>query len=151
MISLLLPLVAATADAQPKLDDLAFMAGTWTCEIWGGTFEESWSMPKNGSMQGTGRHMANGKTEFMEFMSIEDNGESITMYMLLGKPSQEVAKPVPFKLTSFDGKTALFENPANDYPTKIAYLKEGKGMSCWIEGPVSGKTKRETFAFKRVP
>lgn len=153
---LLLPLaVLATSSLaglpqKAKVTDLSFMAGTWTCEVWGGTFEESWSKPAGGTMQGYGRHMAGGKVGFMEFMSIETRPEGLVMYMLLEAPSKGDKKPTPFKLSSFDGKTALFENPKNDFPSKIAYIKTPTGMKCWIEGMQGGKKSREEFGFKRV-
>ena len=134
----------------PKLEDLAFMAGAWKCEIWGGVFEEYWTPPTSDSMQGCGRHIAGGKTGFMEFMSIENGKDGLVMHMLLGAPSKGDKKPVPFKLISFDGKTALFENPSNDFPTRIAYIKEGNGMSCYIEGVQNGKKTREDFKFERI-
>lgn len=147
-------LLAATAlagtQAKPKIENLGFMSGTWTCEIWGGTFEETWSKPAGGTMQGFGRHLADGQVGFMEFMSIETRPEGLVMYMLLEAPSKGDKKPTPFKLTSFDGKTALFENPKNDFPSKIAYIKTATGMKCWIEGMQGGKKSREEFGFRKV-
>lgn len=153
MLSIVVSLALATSgstELKTKIEDLAFMSGAWKCEIWGGTFEEYWTPPTSDTMQGCGRHLANGKTGFMEFMSIEYGKEGIEMHMMLGAPSKGDKKPVPFKLTSFDGKTALFENPKNDFPSKIAYVKEGTGMSCWIEGMQNGKKSKEDFKFKRM-
>ena len=152
MLSVALTLALATTpmtSPKYKIEDLAFMAGAWKCEIWGGTFEEYWTPPTSDSMQGCGRHLANGKTGFMEFMSIEYGKEGIEMHMILGAPSKGDKKPVAFKLTSFDGKTAMFENPKNDFPSKIAYVKEPGGMSCWIEGTQNGKKAKEDFKFKK--
>jgi Domain of unknown function (DUF6265) len=145
-------LVPATIllSGSPVIEDLRFMSGAWKCEIWGGTFEEYWTPPAGGAMQGSGRHLSGGKTSFMEFMSVEETKDGIVMFMMLGAPSKGDKKPVPFKLTSFDGTTALFENPKNDFPAKIAYVKEGKGMSCWIEGIQNGKKSKEEFKFKRM-
>ena len=142
--------LASSEVGSPKLEDLSFMSGAWRCEIWGGKFEEYWTPPANGAMQGCGRHLADGQTSFMEFMSIESGADGITMHIMLSAPSKGEKKPVPFKLTSFDGKTALFENPKNDYPSKIGYVKELGGMSCWIEGLQNGKKSREEFKYKRI-
>ena len=49
--------------SSPKVEDFAGMAGNWTCEIWGGTFEESCSRP----MQTHGRHIAGGKEQRADF------------------------------------------------------------------------------------
>jgi hypothetical protein len=153
MLSLALSLAIAAVPAstpKTKIEDLAFMSGAWKCEIWGGTFEEYWTPPTKDSMQGCGRHLKDGKTGFMEFMSIEYGQEGLEMHLMLGAPSKGEKKPVTFKLASFDGKTALFENPKNDYPSKIAYLKTPEGMSCWIEGLQDGKKSREEFKFSSM-
>jgi hypothetical protein len=150
MISGLVSAALAISAQSAKVEDLAFMAGAWRCEIWGGQFEEYWTPPSNGAMQGCGRHLSDGKTGFMEFMSIETGPKGLVMYMMLGAPSKGEKKPVPFELTSFDGTTALFTNKKNDYPSTIAYVKEGSAMSCWIEGVQNGKKSREDFKFKRI-
>lgn len=137
-------------DKLLSLNDLQFMTGGWSCEIWGGTFEEFWTPPQAGAMQGCGRHLSDGKTSFMEFMSIETDPDGITMYMLLGAPSKGDKKPIAFKLTSFHLDTALFENPDNEFPSRIAYVKELNGMSCWIEGIQDGKPLKDEFKFIRV-
>ena len=142
--------IAMTTQSTTKIEDLSFMSGAWKCEIWGGTFEEYWTPPRAGAMQGSGRHIANDKTGFMEFMSIETMADGLVMFMMLGAPSKGDKKPVAFKLKSFDGKTALFENPKNDFPSTIAYVKEAAGMSCWIEGIQNGKKTREDFKFKSM-
>lgn len=147
-----LTVVAATMafSSAPKIEDFGFMEGSWKCEIWGGTFEEHWTTPAGGAMQGMGRHLAGGKTSFMEYMSLESGPDGLTMYILLGAPSKGEKKPVPFKLKSFDGKTAMFENPKNDFPSVITYIRESNGMSCWIEGVQDGKKTREEFKFKQM-
>lgn len=149
-VSILASLLTTMNSPAAKIEDLRFMSGAWQCDIWGGTFEEYWTPPAGGAMQGSGRHLANGKTGFMEFMSIESSSEGLTMYIMLGAPSKGEKKPVPFRLTSFDGKTALFENSKNDFPSKIAYVKESNGMSCWISGIQDGKETKEDFKFKRM-
>lgn len=131
------------------IEDLAWMTGAWRCEIWDGTFEEFWTPPSGEIMQGCGRHTTDGKNGFMEFMSIEKGPGGLTMYMILGAPSNGDKKPVPFKLTSFIGNTALFENSKNDYPSKIAYVREEDGMSCWIEGVQNGQNTKEDFRFRK--
>lgn len=150
MLTAVIGLAMMTNHAKDTtIEDLSWMAGAWRCEIWGGTFEEFWTPPSGGIMQGCGRHTADGKNGFMEFMSIEKGADGLTMHMILGAPSKGDKKPVPFKLTSFDGKTALFENPKNDFPSKIAYVKEKDGMSCWIEGVQKGQKTKEDFNFKK--
>jgi len=135
---------------KAKIEDLSFLSGTWTCKIWGGTFEESWSRPAGGSMLGYGRLMIGKDVPFMELMSIETRPEGIIMFILVDPPSKGKKEPMPFKLTSFDGKTAVFELPKNEFPSKVSYSKTPTGMKCWIEGMQGGKKSREEFGFKRM-
>ncbi|MBC8065274.1 MAG: hypothetical protein H7Y17_10615 [Chlorobia bacterium] len=143
-------LSVAGSSQKTKVEDLNWMAGAWSCPMWGGTFEEYWTPVAGETMQGCGRLVANGKTSFMEFMSIESDASGITMYMMLNAPSKGEKKPVPFKLASYNGKSAIFENAKNDFPSKIVYVKDGTGMSCYIEGMQNGKKSKEDFAFKRM-
>ncbi len=133
------------------IDDLGWMQGGWECSIWGGKFEEHWLAPRSGAMVGVGRHLKAEDTAFMEFMSIETNDDGITMWMLLGRPSKGDKKGVPFKMTSLKGKVAVFENPANDFPSKMTYSLRANGqLFCHIEGEEKGKKMSEDFDFKRL-
>jgi hypothetical protein len=131
-----------------NIDDLRWMAGSWTCEIWGGTFEEVWLLPAGRTMQGVGRHLSGGKTGFMEFMSIEPTPDGgLTMWMVLGAPSKGEKKPVPFKATKVDAKESVWENPENDSPNAIHYSRgDDEDMVCRLKS--SGKPD-EVFRFVR--
>ena len=129
--------------------DLAWMAGDWSCPLGKGTYQEHWLSPTD-SMQGTARRIVGGKTVEMEFMSIESSPQALTMWVLLGNPSKIEKRGFPFRLTSFDGKSAVFENNENDFPNKIVYRNDGKAaMMCWIEGTQGGSKTRLEFPFKR--
>jgi hypothetical protein len=136
--------------SMTTVDDLKWMSGTWECSIWGGTFEESWSKPRAGTMVGSGRHMEGTTTGFMEFMSIEPSNGVLTMWMLLGSPSAGDKKGVPFKLVSLTDGIATFENKKNDFPSQIIYSKTKTGMKCRIQGTQNGKAAHEDFDFKRT-
>jgi hypothetical protein len=136
---------------KAKVDDLSWLRGNWTCPQFGGTFEEHWMPASGGSMQGCGKLVVGGKTEFMEYMSIEPQNGGVTMWMLLGAPSKGEKKGVPFQLTSLKGKKATFENPKNDFPTKMTYeLKSNGNLDCSIEGTQGGKHTVEKFPFKPI-
>lgn len=133
------------------VENLEWMSGAWGCEVWGGRFEEQWMPPKCGTMQGVGRFEKNGKVEFMEFMSIELFGDTVTLFMILGAPSIGDKIPVPFKLSDYDGTRACFERPDNDYPKRIIYSKPVAGtMLCRIEGIQDGEETFDEFEFRPV-
>lgn len=154
---LVMPVLIAASRGEgsdPRIEDLVFMTGHWTCDVWGGTFEEIWTMPAAGTMQGLGRHVAGGKTTFMEFLSIEPTqGGGLTMWIILGAPSKGDKKPVPFKLTSAANGVAVFENSGNDFPSKITYRASGKEkrkLLCRIEGVQNGKREHTDFEFHAI-
>lgn len=147
-------IIGATRSEGPpraEIDNLRFMAGSWTCEIWGGRFDETWIVPAAGTMQGVGRHVSDGKTGFMEFLSIEPVGDGLTMFILLGAPSKGAKTPVAFPMVELSPGHAVFERPANDYPKRLTYeAKDDGSLFCRIEGPKDGKPAHDDFHFKRV-
>ncbi len=70
------PFVASSAQstdpvrAAVSLDAFAFMAGRWQAAAFGGTLEEAWDRPWDGSMIGTCKVSVDGNPSFYEFMSI---------------------------------------------------------------------------------
>ncbi|HVL38753.1 MAG TPA: DUF6265 family protein [Fimbriimonadaceae bacterium] len=136
----------------PSVSDLAWMSGSRSCPKWGGIFEEHWMPPSGNTMQGVGKLTVSGKTSFMEFISIEPDPKdgSLTMWILLGSPSDGEKKGVPFKMTALTSEKVVFENPANDFPSKITYFRPKDNlMRCVIAGKQNGKESQEEFDFKR--
>lgn len=69
ILGLLLVLLVA---GQQSPQSLAWMAGTWEGEMWGGHNVESWTPPAaDGSMVGSYRYGKGGKPVFYELMAIE--------------------------------------------------------------------------------
>jgi hypothetical protein len=54
--------------------------------------------------------------------------------------------PVEFKITSFDKNSFIAENPAHDFPGRIAY----KNTSARLEAIVSGGSNSILYAFKKI-
>ncbi len=134
-----------------SVNDLSFMAGAWTAEIWGGIFEEHWLPAVGGTMQSVGRFISKGKVDFMEFASIEMGEKGLVMWMILGAPSKSRGVPKPFALSNLKDLRVVFTNKENDYPTNICYEPGKAGMLiCTLEGKENGKEKTEVFNFRRM-
>jgi hypothetical protein len=57
------------------LETVAWIAGSWTGEFLGGTFEETWNAPSAGSMVGMFKLLHDGKVSFYELMLfVEEEG-----------------------------------------------------------------------------
>lgn len=138
--------------ADFRIEDCAFMTGSWEAEIWGGVFEETWLPARGDSMVGVGRHVSAGRTTFVESMTIELCSGKWTMFMILGSPSKRDKSPVPFDLLEFvAGESCTFANPANEFPTHIKYDQAADGeLKCVIFGRADGAEQSEVFEFRRV-
>jgi hypothetical protein len=130
-----------------KIEDLAWMSGAWSCPKWGGTFEERWLPPKGGAMQGIGRLLRGEETPFMEFLTIQSDGKRLVMWILLGSPAEGQPRRVAFALVESGERRAVFENPENDFPSKIEYRREGDRLFCRTSGTRDGKPSEERFDY----
>lgn len=130
-----------------NIERLEWLVGSWRAEVDGGEFYETWSQVRGGAMQGYGCFVADEKATFMEFMSIEmDEDFDLVMYMVLGSPSAGVKPPIGFTLEAITERSAFFDNPMNEFPTRIGYTLSGGDLHCVI----SNNDKQKVFDFKRV-
>ncbi len=126
----------------------AWMAGAWTAQLEDSTWEEHWMKPVDGTMQGMGREVKDGKIAFMEFMSLEPNKEGgMTLHMILGNPSSGDKKPNPFPMTEITDTKIVFDRGGDDFPQVISYEKKGDDeIFCQIKGG----SMAIDFNFKRM-
>lgn len=109
--------------------------GTWT--------EESWlsrgRMLAGVSMSGSGEIVKS-----YEYMRIETDGEGRTTFWA----SPQGGKPVPFRMVWLSAAEVVFENPANDFPTRITYRRANDLLVATISGP--GGAKAQTWRYRRM-
>jgi hypothetical protein len=143
-------LVAATAatlaaqagtPARATLAQLAWLAHTWTGSDGPVTFEERWTPAAGGAMLAVSRTLKGDRMVAFEFLRIvERNGGLVYIAQPEGRP------PTEFTLTNITADSAMFENPAHDFPKTIRYTRRGDGS---LEARVSdGGQKGETFVFR---
>lgn len=145
-----LPALPGQGADRPKaaIRDLAWMCGTWRCPRPGGEFEESWLSPEGDILVGVGRSLAGGKTRFVEYLSVEPDGESLTMWILLGTASRGPKTAKPFRLVGLADREAVFENPENEFPSRVIYRRTGeKSLVARLEGRRSGVAASDDFSF----
>ena len=139
---------AGTCHAEGRsLSDLAFMTGCWKGRLADGkgTIEERYNAPTAGLMLGTSQVVVDGRTEFFEFIKVEQAGDGVQM-----TPAPMGNKSVPFRLVAGDGKKAVFENLEHDFPKRIIYrLREDGSLFARIEGDAPEKAKE--FVMEAVP
>ena len=138
---LLVPVAMGAQSAKPSLDDLAWLAGSWTGENSGIHMEEHWTAPKGNSMVGMHRDTGKGRTLGFEFLRIEQRDGRIVYLSMPNGRSPATA----FPLKELSGTRVVFENPAHDFPQRIIYWKDGADLRAQIEGTMNGKPGSEEW------
>ncbi|MBK9061916.1 MAG: hypothetical protein IPL89_01750 [Acidobacteria bacterium] len=138
-------LPAAAEGPAARLEQLAFMAGSWSAPSGGAEVEEVWLAPKGGLMLGLGRTVKDGKAIEFEFLRIEQQGETL---VYLASPGGKPATPFP--LAAIDATSAAFES-ALEFPRRISYRKNPDGtLTARIEGTRGGKPAAREWIWKPV-
>src|SRR5687768_16704275 len=119
-LAVLLPLLAAPGPAPvpsgqqpPTLAALAFMAGCWRGSSDGGiVIEQYYTAPTDNLILGVSRYLKGGRVTNYEFSTIAREATTI-----VPTPRRSGQEPASFRLTRIDGSSAVWENPAHDFPT----------------------------------
>lgn len=117
------------ASSDPRLAEVAFLAGSWAETRDGRWTEESWTVARGGTMLGTSRTLVGGDTQAFEHLRIE---RAATGIELVARPSGQAE--ARFRLVDHGPGAATFENPAHDFPKRILYRREGGKLTARIEG-----------------
>jgi hypothetical protein len=133
----------ARVDAQAaaaKLEDLAWLTGTWSGNGLGGNVEEVWSQPQAGSMLGIFRLTSGEETMLYRFLALELRKGAIELSFKHFSPGYEPLEkdqPLRFRLQEASPTLAKFEalDPKQS-PMRMTYrlLDEG-GLTVVIENP----------------
>ncbi|HEY0112058.1 MAG TPA: DUF6265 family protein [Allosphingosinicella sp.] len=141
--SLLCSAAAPAPEPSLRVESLGWMAGSWVSEHGSKWTEERWSAPRGGVMVGTSLSGEGGKATFFEYMRIAADAEGVPNFW--ASPAGKTA--VPFRLVSHSRREAAFENPKNDFPTRIVYRRTGNSMTGTISGP--GGSNPMSWRFRR--
>lgn len=150
LLLLALSASAATSHAEDEAvaaSRLAWLAGCWIDEDGGA--EEHWMAPAGGSLLGMSRTIREGRTAAYEFLRIsETSGSSLELVAL---PSGQAEARFP--LARLTEGQVVFENPAHDFPQRIAYrLDSPSRLEARIEGSGGAQPPRVIrFSFIRTP
>ncbi len=134
-----------------KVDQLAFMAGTWTQHHKWGDMEEFWSKPMGDNMVSSFRNLEDGKVTFYEFVVIEQTGNIPVMKMRhFNKGSiawEEKDKPYLLPLVKLEKDLAGFESL--DKNVRLAYKRvSAEKMDVILEEKgKDGKWQKDVFNY----
>ncbi len=116
-------MAAPLAAEAPKGAPLpAWMAGTWMTEDGTDWADEVWTDARGGLMLGLSRTGFGPQLQNWEAMQIQQrrDGTMVFVVQLQGRT------PVEFPMVLVSEQAVEFANPANDYPQRIRYARQGK-------------------------
>ena len=138
-------LLAAAASAQ-DVAKLGWMAGHWVQKNDKEEVQENWLGPRANTMVATNLTMTAGRGASFEFLRIGvRDGKIIYFAMPNGRP------PTEFQMQTMTDNSIMFENPANAYPQRIIYRRDGDALVARIEGKRGGVDASEEWRFTRAP
>ena len=112
-------LALATPDRPPaaSLDELAWIAGHWGGEAFGGQVEEAWFMPAGRSMSGSFRLIQDDLAVMYELLLLEqdDDGEIYYRFKHVSRgwePWED--ERLEYRLTELEGRKATFRSTSDE-------------------------------------
>jgi hypothetical protein len=143
MIAAALMLTGAGTEpvAGPSLIAPDWMAGAWV-EVKGDRWtEEYWTASRGGIQLGASRSGKGNVLDNWEQARIAAGSDGRLTFFASpgGQP------PVTFRMVRQDMQSVEFENPDNDYPTRIRYWREGGLLKAEISGPGGANATRWTY------
>ena len=130
--------------AEPKVDDLKWMAGHWSATVDGVEMEELWLAPSGNVMLGLHRDVKAGRSASFEFLRIAVTKDGVAY---LAQPGGKPA--TAFRLVESGPAKAVFANPTHDFPTRILYWMKGAQLCAAVEGTMDGKAVREEWCWSK--
>lgn len=116
---------------------LSWLAGCWAYAGQGYERQEQWMAPRGGTMLGMSRTVSAGRTVEYEYLRIEPRDGRLA-YVAIPSGQEEAA----FLQAEITDSTVVFEDPAHDFPQRIAYERQrGGAIAAWIEGELDGETR----------
>lgn len=146
--------IRSAVDAKPKMDDLAWLVGSWHGEGLGGRVEEHWTMAAGGTMLGAFRLVREEKVHVIEYVMITEEEDRIALRFKHFRPDYstwEKDLPLDFTLLSVSGHEAIFhsEVPDQNSPRRITYrLTEEGELSAVIAGTNAKGQLEEKFEIR---
>ncbi|HBZ38311.1 MAG TPA: hypothetical protein DF712_08520 [Balneola sp.] len=111
--------LAESLTQEFDINDYTWLVGSWEGDGFGGTSEEIWSVPHNGTMMGMYRHIKNGELIFYEFLLLDESGLRLKHFHpdLKGweeKDETTFFKMIDYSSTKIEMKGLIFEKKSEN-------------------------------------
>ncbi|MCX6184354.1 MAG: DUF6265 family protein [Flavobacterium sp.] len=148
LATLLIVVSCKNQASDEKLNPAQWILGSWEQQTDKGILTETWQRQNDSVFVGSCYFINESDTLHRETILLEQRADSIT-YSANVK-GQNNDKAVPFRLTTANTNSLVFENPAHDYPQKIVYQKsKSNGLLVTISGILHGKKSVEKYNFSK--
>jgi hypothetical protein len=143
------------AKPKVKVNDLAFLTGSWRTDVWGGTGEEIWTKPESGNMIALWRFMKGGKLVFTEHVSLEEDAERGPVLRLKHfnpgmKGWEEKDESLTFYVEKFDTGDVHFAHEKDGRQVTLRYRAAGDALECTLVRTAGEKRDETVFRFTRA-
>ncbi|WP_232459776.1 DUF6265 family protein [Winogradskyella sp. PC-19] len=131
---------------EPKLENIAWISGTWHGEAFGGITEEIWSEPSGGSMMATFKLINDGKVTFYEIEIIREIENSLILQLkhfgadLKGWETKD--ETVDFPLIEITENKVVFEGMSFERVSNTE-------MNVYVDIKENGQTEIVKFNYKK--
>ncbi len=141
----MLLMIAVALIAEPPTQAVmpTWMAGCWEQKNGESWVEECWTGVRGGQMMGSSRTGEGEVLGWYEHVRITSEADGTT-YCALPKGQAGGC----FKATKATDTEIVFENDAHDYPQRIRYWREGKGLAAEISLKDGSKAQQWRYAPK---
>jgi hypothetical protein len=129
-----------------KSEQLKWMTGNWKINMGNNMIVEEWHIADDSTLTGRSYFVKNG-TDTIPQETIELSYRKGEWYYIPTLKNQNNAQPVPFKIIFLKGTEFISENPAHDFPQRIAYRRIKNQLFASIEGRRNGKYGKQNFDF----
>lgn len=138
--------ITVNAVSAQQTKAVQWMLGVWKISTPQGAVVEIWETKDDSTLQ--------GRSVFVKTTNDTIPQERIEMafrngewYYIPTVANQNQGKPVPFKVIFLRGNEFVSENPAHDFPQRIAYRRIKQTMYASIEGKRNGRFSKQNFDF----
>lgn len=149
------PVSSEAVPGDAKVEDLAWLEGTWRMSRGEDEREERWSAPLGDGLVGTFRWLRSSRAWMYEIMTISKDEDRIVFRLkhfdrkLAGWEEKDEALTYP--MTKIEPNRVVFENPERDHPRRFVYHQPASDiLLVSLEGYKDGKATVEEFRFSRA-